>query len=334
MSLPQTWTVGGWPGPQQQTPTYGRLLPPLPQTMTAANHPTNSSPTSQQDSAQETEAAFEEARGEYVYFGFDLKPALPFALGISVAVGALCTAIVQIPLLCRLQNWAQAEAPLTAFQVGLAAVTVVLMLYCSFADPGQLKKTRNVLLDADGIDLEQGERPFRAHESWQYGGKIRRYDHYCKWVHNTIGLLNHREFVVMLVCLCVIGLFGVILDGYLALLLAQKGMWEDEIAVVSHLAFSVGLLAIEVPIFRIHIGLITRNELGHEFKHHTNYVATNCEGHLVAVDDLDVDEYNQLFDSNAFIYDASRNRWDNGWTNNCWMFWCWPRWPAGELGEF
>lgn len=27
--------------------------------------------------------------------------------------------------------------------------------YCSFADPGQLKKTRNVLLDADGIDLEQ-----------------------------------------------------------------------------------------------------------------------------------------------------------------------------------
>ena len=54
------------------------------------------------------------------------------------------------PLLCRLQNWAQAEAgshcrlcimfdtdmeyeyageaPLTAFQVGLAAVTVVLML--------------------------------------------------------------------------------------------------------------------------------------------------------------------------------------------------------------
>ena len=27
--------------------------------------------------------------------------------------------------------------------------------YCAFGDPGQLKKTRNVLLDADGIDLEQ-----------------------------------------------------------------------------------------------------------------------------------------------------------------------------------
>ena len=66
------------------------------------------------------------------------------------------------------------EAPLIALEVGLAAVTVVLMgylrpvwhfyyvcghptilysRYCSLADPGQLKKTRNIPLD--GIDLEQ-----------------------------------------------------------------------------------------------------------------------------------------------------------------------------------
>ncbi|CAE7246034.1 unnamed protein product [Symbiodinium necroappetens] len=105
---------------------------------------------------------------------------------------------VQIPLFCRLQTWPHAEVPMTAFQVGLATVTVVLMGYCAVADPGQLKKTRNIPLD--GIDLEQGDRPFRAHESWQYDRKIRRYDHYCKWVNNTIGLLNHREFVLMLVC--------------------------------------------------------------------------------------------------------------------------------------
>ncbi|CAE7329494.1 Prim2, partial [Symbiodinium sp. CCMP2456] len=275
----------------------------------------------------------EEARGEYVYAGCDLKPALPFALFTSVVVGALCTALVQIPLFCRLQKWSQAEAPLTTLDVGLAAVTVVLMGYCSLADPGQLKKTRNVPLD--GIDLEQGERPFRAHESWQYGRKIRRYDHYCKWVHNVIGLLNHREFVVLLVCLCMTGLFGIVLDGSLALLLAQKGMWEEEIAVVSHLAFSVGLLAIEVPIFRIHIGLVSRNELAAEWRHHDNYVANNTsQGDCIPVQELDVEEYNQLYDAQAFIYDKSRNRWDLGCFNNCWTFWCWPRWPTAELGEF
>ena len=80
-----------------------------------------------------------------MYFGFDLKPALPFAVPACFAaklasvavlscrycklrrrtaaisdcelrrpvvqvVGALCTAIVQIPLFCRLQGWSQAEA--------------------------------------------------------------------------------------------------------------------------------------------------------------------------------------------------------------------------------
>ncbi|CAE7405728.1 PFA3 [Symbiodinium sp. CCMP2592] len=287
------------------------------------------------------------------------------------AASSICLAWVHVPVLCRLQSWPHAEAgshcrlcimldtdiwrvrwrgsiDSLASGVGcgdcspdavaraclelLGSIRAHPMIlhcrYCSLADPGTLRKTLNTPLD-----LEQGERPLRAHESWQYGRKIRRYDHYCKWVHNVIGLLNHREFVVMLVCLCVIGLFGVILDVYLALLLAQKGMWEDEIAVVSHLAFSVGLLAIEGPIFKIHIGLVSRNELGQEWKHHTFYVVAR-DGNLVPVDDLDVDEYNQLFDSKAFIYDSSRNRWDNGWTNNCWKFWCWPRWPAGELGEF
>jgi len=310
--------------------------------MTGANLPptmllTSSSPTSQQeepDSVQE-QGEGEEANGDFVYCGYDFKPALPPALGVSVVAGAICTAMVQIPLLCRLQNLSQAEAPLTALDVGFAAVTVILMLYCAFGDPGQLKKTRNVLLDADGIDLEQGDRPYRAHKSWQYGRKIRRYDHYCKWVDNVIGLLNHREFVLMLVCLCLIGLFGVGLDGYLAVLLAQKGMWEAEIAVVLHLAFSVILLAIEVPILRIHIGLVSRNELGQEWKNNVHYVANQTsQGDGIPVHELDDEEYNQLFDEKAFIYDPSRNRWDKGFASNCWNFWCWPRWPADELGEF
>ncbi|CAE7548755.1 PFA3 [Symbiodinium sp. CCMP2592] len=222
-------------------------------------------------------------------------------------------------------------APLIALQVGLAAVTVLLMGYCSLADPGQLKKTRNILLD--GIDLEQGDRPLRAHKSWQYRGKIRRYDHYCKWVNNVIGLLNHREFVLMLIGLCLIGLLGVALDGYLALLLATKGLWEAEVAVVLHLAFSVVLLAIEVPIFQIHVGLVSRIVAGQLFSDKAKANQTSM-GDGVPVEELDDEEYNQLFDEKAFVYDKTRNRWDKGWSNNCCNFWCWPRWPAGELGEF
>ena len=31
---------------------------------------------------------------------------------------------------------------------------------------------------------------------------IRRYDHYCRWLTNAVGLLNHREFVAMLLLGC------------------------------------------------------------------------------------------------------------------------------------
>eukprot|EP00439_Symbiodinium_sp_Y106_P008488 s13121_g1.t1 len=127
------------------------------------------------------------------------------------------------------------------------------------------------------------------------------------------------------------GLFGVGLDGYLAVLLAQKGMWEAEIAVVLHLAFSVILLAIEVPIVRIHIGLVSRivgdiivgsGHLYNEWKNNVHYVANHTsQGDGIPVHELDDEEYNQLFDekeclfieelvvpdSTGAIYDPSRS---------------------------
>eukprot|EP00439_Symbiodinium_sp_Y106_P020867 s7297_g2.t1 len=123
-----------------------------------------------------------------------------------------------------------------------------------------------------------------------------------------------------------------------------EGNVEAEIAVVLHLAFSVILLAIEVPILRIFIGLVSRivgdiivgsgNELGQEWKNNVHYVANHTsQGDGIPVHELDDEEYNQLFDEKAFIYDPSRNRWDKGFATNCWNFWCWPRWPAGELGD-
>ena len=30
----------------------------------------------------------------------------------------------------------------------------------------------------------------------------------------------------------------------------------------------------------------------------------------------------------AVCHAVRRNRWDKGWNNNCWNFWCWPRWPV------
>ncbi|CAE7257996.1 cdc48 [Symbiodinium natans] len=52
-----------------------------------------------------------------------------------------------------------------------------------------MKKMRNLSLNNNGVDLEQGigPNPRRAHKSWQYGRPIRRYDHYCKWLNNVIG---------------------------------------------------------------------------------------------------------------------------------------------------
>ena len=121
MSLSPTWGAGsletGWPQ-QPQMPTDGRLLPPGSH-VTRTNPPVTtqlapSSPTSH-DAAQES-AREEEATEEYFYCGYDLKPVLPPALAVSVVVRSICLASVQIPLLCRLQTWSQAENPLTGLE--------------------------------------------------------------------------------------------------------------------------------------------------------------------------------------------------------------------------
>ena len=187
------------------------------------------------------------------------------------------------------------------------------MLYCTLADPGQTKKKEG---KDNEVDLEEGQQadPRRSHRTFQYEEPIRRYDHYCKWLKNVVGLLNHREFIAMLVGLSCIGVFGGCLDLYLlAFELATKGLLQSQMLVVVHLAFCIALLAIETPMLRIHIGLISRNELANEWKHHQNYIAFGTtQGHAVPVDDLEPEEYNDIFDKGNFVYDPSRNPWDFG----------------------
>ena len=117
------------------------------------------------------------ASEDYTFFGVDLKPVLPVALAVSTVIGGLCVLLVQIPMLSRFTTLSQVwlSAPFAV----VYGIVLGCMAYCAFADPGQVKKTRNMKIGAvGGMDIEEG-MPRRAHKSWQYSRPIRRYDHYC-----------------------------------------------------------------------------------------------------------------------------------------------------------
>ena len=121
---------------------------------------------------------------DYTFFGVDLKPVLPVALAVSTVIGGLCMLLVQIPMLSRFTTISQVW--LSAPFVVVYGIVLGCMAYCAFADPGQIRKTRNTQIGAvGGMDIEEG-MPRRAHKSWQYSRPIRRYDHYCKWLQNVM----------------------------------------------------------------------------------------------------------------------------------------------------
>ena len=64
------------------------------------------------------------------------------------------------------------------------------------------------------------------------------------------------------------------------------------------------------------------------FSHFVSF-ATLCHVH-----ELDDEEFNDLLESGSFVYDASRNPFDQGCLVNCWTFWCQARWTADAKGEF
>ena len=315
----------------------GRLLPP---TLLTSMKPVNLQNAEKESCAEEgwldDDKSGAEDKGpsqDYTYCGVDLKPVLPVALAVSTVLGGLCMLLVQIPMLSRFTGLSQVwlSAPFAV----VCGIVLGCMAYCAFADPGQVKKTRNTKIGAvGGMDIEEGV-PRRAHKSWQYSRPIRRYDHYCKWLQNVIGLLNHREFVIVVGGLLLIGVLGIMVDIWLAILIAEKGFFQFEIVVALHLGYSVALLAIDGPIFKIHFGLISRNEMAQEWKKNEHYVANNTSiGDNVPVEDLEDDEYNELFDQDAFVYDRARNPFDNGCFTNCLNFWCQPRWTSDAKGEF
>lgn len=273
--------------------------------------------------------------------GIDKRPLLPFMLVISTLTGALHMMMLQFPLLRDLFGGAYF---IRAFFLLLYLMTLGCMAYCVLWNPGLLKREElhkaYARLNGDaagrGADgaLEDPPLPKRCHKAWLYQEPVLRYDHYCRWLTNVIGLLNHREFVAMVSGLVIIGAFGSLLDAFLILAVARQGnQWVAAFFLVMHLTYSLILTSLAGPIFRLHVGFVSRNELANEWKRNDFYVVTNARtGKSVPVNELSDDEFNERFD--AFEYDKSRNPFDKDLVTNCWNFWCTPRWTPGQLGEF
>eukprot|EP00927_Polykrikos_kofoidii_P024190 TRINITY_DN22059_c0_g1_i3.p1 TRINITY_DN22059_c0_g1~~TRINITY_DN22059_c0_g1_i3.p1 ORF type:complete len:204 (-),score=28.16 TRINITY_DN22059_c0_g1_i3:128-739(-) len=203
------------------------------------------------------------------------------------------------------------------------------MAYCAFSDPGQVNEDEDA---EDGKDL-----PPRSHKAWMYTRPVRRYDHYCRWVCNVIGLYNHRTFVILLFGIVGIAILGALFDVgclvYLHWLRPEGAFFSPSTVVIClHMAYSAAVWWLAGPILRIHVGLISRNELAFEWKENYHYVVLESrKGPMWPVDDLSDDEHNELFDH--FVYDPRRNKYDRGIKANLWAFWFTSR-DEDELGNF
>jgi len=283
----------------------------------------------------------DEARGprpEHTIFGIDTRPVLPIGLLLTTVAGVICMSVCQLPVLASIVG-----APFWLFIPGwliLSFVALGTTWYCIWCDPGQLKRghaSQQALVGSPGGSQNPAPLPKRTHKAWLYKQPIRRYDHYCRWVTNCIGLRNHREFMVMCATLILMALIGMAVDLVVTIGVIANQMYALLIIVLCHLVYSVVLLALVGPILKIHLGLVSRNELAAEWKRNEFYVADTGGKHggygeRVPVNELSDDEFNALFDS--FVYDKRRNRWDKGMVENCTTFWCTPRDAPGELGEF
>mmetsp|Transcript_61863 Transcript_61863/g.109894 ORF Transcript_61863/g.109894 Transcript_61863/m.109894 type:complete len:407 (+) Transcript_61863:91-1311(+) len=222
----------------------------------------------------------------------------------------------------------------------LYILSLLLMLYCGNVDPGQLPAEDG----AEGDDEMPRKAPRRSHKTWLYERPVRRFDHYCRWLRNSIGLLNHREFFAMLMTLLLIGLLGLAIDTYVFAAVVRSShiawgsSWDEQVSlalVFCHVFYDLILLYFVGPIIQQHIGLIGRNELAKEFNNDVyRFVKETSDGRKdVAVEDLSSDEYNTL-PEDALVYDPNRNPWDKGCCQNCSSFWCRARWSSDEMGEF
>jgi len=243
----------------------------------------------------------------------------------SMILGATCMGSVHRDLFGKLLG---SKAMYDAFLLGLYGVTFGLMTYTAWCDPGMIS---NAMLSR--WESGQAELPKRTYKDENCERPILRYDHYCRWINNWIGLYNHREFIVMAMFLSIVACAGVFADVALVVFFWHTTDRWQKACLLLHCAYSLAFAYYVVPIFRKHVGFVSRNELAQEWKSDAFYIIHHAvTGEPVAVDTLEGEEYNAYFDT--FQYDCTRNPWDNGCPKNCGIFWWTPRWIEGQLGEF
>ncbi|CAJ1352234.1 unnamed protein product [Effrenium voratum] len=225
-------------------------------------------------------------------FGNDKRPYLPLLLFGSTLVGAIHMLMVQFPIIREL-SWGYS---IRVFFLCLYALTLGCLMYCVLCDPGKLPKEKLTATE---------EMPRRCHKMWLFKQPIRRYDHYCRWLTNAVGLLNHREFVLMVAGLFTIGLCGCVVDFILVVLASSEGRHFAGFLLIMHLTYSVMLTLLSGPILRLHITFVSRNELANEYKHNLFYVMRDPTGKAVPVNDLDDVEFNAGLDNDRFEYEPS-----------------------------
>merc|ERR1712224_891917 len=114
--------------------------------------------------------------------------------------------------------------------------------------------------------------------------------------------------------LVLIAVLGTAVDIIALIPIISKGSWGAKILVVLHLAYSIILMALAGPILKIHIGLVSRNELASEWKRNDFYVIKRGKhGESIPVNELSDDEFNARFDT--FEYERRRNIFDHGCTS-------------------
>jgi len=272
--------------------------------------------------AAEDQQEEEPPKKESLLDTLEKKRLLPILLSGSLLLGASCMLSLQRSLVGEILNatYARVFALVATFWY---VVALGFMGFVAFIDPGQV----------DDYTFESGESPKRSHKSWQYDRPLRRFDHYCRWVANGIALRNHREFMAMLISFVVIAVAGSIVDVILAYKCTTVQDWVSFVVLLVHLFYQLGFAYYVIPIFRLHVGFVSRNELANEWKNDKHYVVrSDITEEPIWVGDLDVEDFNERFDT--FEYDKTRNEFDKGCPRNCFVFWCNPRWRKGQLGEF
>lgn len=264
-------------------------------------------------------------------FGNDKRPYLPLMLFGTTLIGALHMLMIQFPIIRDELSWDSWGYSIRAFFFCIYFMTLSCLVYCVLCDPGKLPvKEMEVFVQMHA----SGELPRRCHKMWLFKQPIRRYDHYCRWLTNAVGLLNHREFVLMLAGLLTIGLGGCLVDFILVVWTSSEGRHFTGFLLIMHLTYSVILSLLTGPILRLHITFVSRNELANEYKHNLFHVVRDATGKAVQVNELDDAEFNAGLDEDRFEYDPSLNVFDRGCPTNCLNFWCVPRWPSNQFGEF